>query len=214
MSRSAKRTRRLLLEDAVVATTMNVARIGPNSIIQTITSLRETCSPDELRALLAGEAEGYLSHLPHEMIPEGEFHDLVRLLVARMGIERAGEVLYRSGELTADYVRANRIPAPIRTLLGLFPAQISLRLLLPAISKHAWTFAGSGKFSFSLSLTPSVSIGKPEGQDTSGIAAALCCYYCGAFTQMLRRLVSRRIELRETSCQAHGGPACVYQIVM
>lgn len=205
---------RLTPEDTVVATTMHVARIGPNSIIQTIASLRESCAPDDVRALLAGEAEGYLSQLPHEMIPEGEFHDLVRLLVARMGVARAGEVLYRSGERTADYVCANRIPAPFRSVLGVLPAFIGLRLLLLAISKHAWTFAGSGKFSFSLGRAPFVSIGRPEGHDTSGIAAALCRYYCGAFTQMLRQVVSRRIALRETACQARGGQACVYQIVL
>jgi divinyl protochlorophyllide a 8-vinyl-reductase len=202
-------------EDAVVSATMSAARIGPNAIIQTIAALREAYAPEDLRALLAGEAEGYLSHLPHEMIPEVEFHDLVTLLTARLGAERAGAILHRSGERTADYVRANRIPAPIRTVLGLLPAPLSLRLLLPAISKHAWTFGGSGRFSFSVGRMAWVSIGKPSGdRDTSEIAAVLCRYYCGAFTQMLRRLVSSRISLRETSCQAHGGPACVYQIVM
>ncbi|MEI7772852.1 MAG: bacteriochlorophyll 4-vinyl reductase [Chloroflexales bacterium] len=196
----------------MVSATMSAARIGPNAIIQTIASLREVYGPDELRALLAGDAEGYLSHLPHEMIPEAEFHVLVELLTARLGAERAGEILHRAGERTADYVRANRIPAPIRTVLGLLPAPLSLRLLLPAISKHAWTFVGSGVFSFSIGRTPSVSIGRSVSQDTSGIASVLCRYYYGAFTQMLRRVVNSRISLREVACQARSGSACVYQI--
>jgi divinyl protochlorophyllide a 8-vinyl-reductase len=194
--------------------TMPAARIGPNSIIQTVAVLREVFTPDELRALLTGETAGYLSHLPHEMIPEVQFHELVDLLTAQLGVERAGEILYRSGELTADYVRANRIPAPIRTVLALLPAPISLRVFLPAISKHAWTFAGSGAFHFSIGRTPLVSIGKSVNRDTSKIAAVLCRYYCGAFTQMLRRVVSSRINLREVACQARSGSACVYQIVM
>jgi divinyl protochlorophyllide a 8-vinyl-reductase len=193
---------------------MSAARIGPNAIIQTIAALREVYTPEVLRTLLAGEAEVYLSHLPHEMIPEVQFHELVDLLTVRLGVERAGDILHRSGERTADYVRANRIPAPIRTLLGLLPAPLSLRLLLPAISKHAWTFAGSGAFSFDLGRTPSVSIGRSASLETSGIAAVLCRYYCGAFTQMLRRLVSPRISLREVNCQARGDHACVFQIVM
>ncbi|NTW98290.1 MAG: bacteriochlorophyll 4-vinyl reductase [Oscillochloris sp.] len=193
---------------------MHAARIGPNAIIQTIASLREVYAPDELPKLLVGGAEVYLSELPHAMIPEEQFHALVELLTPRLGVERAGEILYRSGERTADYVRANRIPGPFRTVLGIIPAPIGLRLLLPAISKHAWTFAGSGKFSFHLGRAPWISIGKPVDHDTSGIAAVLCRYYCGAFTQMLRRVVSQRIELREASCQARGGEACVYQIVM
>jgi divinyl protochlorophyllide a 8-vinyl-reductase len=193
---------------------MSAAKIGPNSIIQTIAALREVYTPDELRALLAGDAEVYLSQLPHEMIPEAEFHVLVDLLTTRLGVERAGEILHRSGERTADYVRANRIPAPIRTVLGLLPAPLSLRLFLPAISKHAWTFVGSGVFSFSAGRTPSVSIGRSLSQDTSGIAAVLCRYYYGAFTQMLRRVVNPRISLREVACQARSGSACVYQIEM
>jgi divinyl protochlorophyllide a 8-vinyl-reductase len=193
---------------------MHAARIGPNAIIQTIAALREAYAPDELPGLLVGGGEGYLSQLPREMIHEEEFHALVELLVARLGVERAGAVLYRSGERTADYVRANRIPAPFRAVLGILPAPLGLRLLLMAISKHAWTFAGSGKFSFHLGRGPWLSIGKPVNHDTAGIAAVLCRYYCGAFTQMLRRVVSPRIGLRETSCQARGGDACVYQIVL
>jgi divinyl protochlorophyllide a 8-vinyl-reductase len=202
------------LEDAVVPATMNAARIGPNAIIQTIAALREAYAPDELPKLLAGGAEVYLSQLPHEMIPEEQFHALVELLTPRLGVERAGEILYRAGERTADYVRANRIPAPLRTILGALPAPLGLRLFLPAISKHAWTFAGSGKFTFSVGRALWISIGKPADHDTAGIAAVLCRYYCGSFTQMLRRVVSQRIQLRETSCQARGGAACVYQIVL
>ncbi|NTV63236.1 MAG: bacteriochlorophyll 4-vinyl reductase [Oscillochloris sp.] len=194
--------------------TMHAARIGPNAIIQTIASLREVYAPDELPKLLVGGAEVYLSQLPHEMIPEEQFHALVKLLTPRLGTEQAGAILYRSGERTADYVRANRLPGPFRSLLGILPAQLGLRLLLIAISKHAWTFAGSGTFTFGIGRTPWISIGTPIDHDTSAISAVLCRYYCGSFTQLLRQVVSQRIELRETSCQARGGNACVYQIVL
>ncbi|EFO81957.1 bacteriochlorophyll 4-vinyl reductase [Oscillochloris trichoides DG-6] len=202
------------MEDAVVAATMHAAKIGPNSIIQTIAALREVYPAEELPTLLAGGAEIYLSELPHEMIPEEQFHALVALLTPRLGVERAGDILFRSGERTADYVRANRIPGPFQALVGILPAPLGLRLLLLAISKHAWTFAGSGKFSFHLGRGPWLSIGKPVDRDTSAIAAVLCRYYCGAFTQLLRRVVNSRITLRETTCQARGGAACVYQIVL
>jgi divinyl protochlorophyllide a 8-vinyl-reductase len=148
------------------------------------------------------------------MIAEEEFHTLVKLLVARLGDEQAGQILHRAGERTADYVQANRIPAPMRSALKLLPGPLSLRLLLPAISKHAWTFAGSGAFRFSLGMKPFVSIGRPVGADTTAIAGVLCRYYYGAFGKMLRDLVSPRLALRETACQAAGGQACVYQIEM
>lgn len=191
---------------------MITARIGPNAIIQTIAALRERHGPEELRSLLAGDAEGYLSRLPHEMIPEQEFHALVGLLVARLGAERAGEILYRSGQGTANYVRDNRIPALARALMGLLPAAARLRLLLPAIGRHAWTFVGSGTFRFGLGRRPWVSIAGHPGQ--GDLAAALCRYYCGAFTQLLRRLVSEEIVLREVTCQTRGGDACLFEIVL
>jgi divinyl protochlorophyllide a 8-vinyl-reductase len=147
------------------------------------------------------------------MILEAEFHALVELLTLRLGPDRAGAILYRSGEHTADYVFDHCIPAIFRALLGRLPAPLGLRLLLPEIGKHAWTFAGSGTFSFGLGQTLWLGIGIPEGPDTSDIAAVLCRYYCGAFTHLLRHLVSRRIELREIACQARGDRACVYRIV-
>jgi divinyl protochlorophyllide a 8-vinyl-reductase len=202
------------VEDAVVPATGQAAMLGPNAIIQTIAALRERYASADLHLLLDGAAGIYLSQLPSSMIPEAEFHALAELLAARLGPEQAGAILYRSGERTADYVVHHRIPAPIHALLAVLPAPLGLRLLLPAIGKHAWTFAGSEEFRFSLGRAPWLSIGSLVGADTSGIAAVLCRYYCGAFTQMLRRLVSRRIELRETSCQARGARACVYQIVV
>lgn len=198
----------------MVPATQQPARLGPNAIIQTIAALHERYPPEELRTVLAGAAGRYLSQLPSAMIPEAEFHEVVAQLAERLGCAPAREILFRSGERTADYVADNRIPAIFRALLGRLPAPLGVRLLLPAISKHAWTFVGSGTFSFSLGRAPWLSIGIPERSGTSAIAAVLCRYYCGAFTQLLRRLVSRRIELREIACQARGDRACVYRIVL
>lgn len=198
----------------MTAATTHLGRIGPNAIIQTIAALRERYPAEQLPGLLLGGGEGYLSALPSAMIAEEEFHALVTLLAGRLSDEQLGQILYRAGERTADYVQANRIPAPIRALLKLLPGPASLRLLLPAISQHAWTFAGSGAFRFSLGLRPFVSIGRPVGADTGAIAGALCRYYYGAFGKMLRDLVSPRLVLRETACQAAGDQACVYQIVI
>ena len=47
---------------------------------------------------------------------------------------------------TGDYLLAHRIPKPVQALLKRLPAPLAARVLLAAITRHAWTFAGSGRF--------------------------------------------------------------------
>jgi hypothetical protein len=63
--------------------------------------------------------------------------------------EVAAEVARSAGRRTADYLLAHRIPKPVQALLKALPARLAARVLLSAIARHAWTFAGSGVFSAS-----------------------------------------------------------------
>ena len=189
-------------------------KIGPNSIIQTIAALREAYGPVESSAILVrGGSADLLDRMPTAMVDEREFHSLARLLVDQIGDEHAGHILKRAGQLTAEYLLQNRIPRPIQLLLRALPPWLGLRLLLPAINKNAWTFAGSGAFEYTSSGKPYVSIANRRLSDAPELAAAVCSYYKGTFEHLLRTLVDRRVALWENSCQAQGGHACVYQIV-
>lgn len=199
------------MEHAVATT--GIARIGPNAIIQTVAALGERYGGDQQRAILAGPSAAYLERPPSAMIAEQAFHELVELLVERLGSADAVPVLERSGQRTADYVRANRIPAAVQLLLRLLPPGLRLRLFLPAISQHAWTFAGSGVFKYATGRRPWLSIQSPTMHDRPAIAAPLCAYYHGAFEGLLQQLITPRLQLRETACQVRGDEACVYQIV-
>ena len=50
-----------------------------------------------------------------------------------------------AGRRTAEYVIANRIPRLAALLIGFLPRPFGRRLLLSAIRRNSWTFAGSGE---------------------------------------------------------------------
>lgn len=113
------------------------ARIGPNTVIQTLAAVEElegTPTRDRVARLA-----GLPAAEPAGMIAEATFLDLLSALRRELDAETAREVLVLSGEKTGDYVAANRIPGPFRSLLGWLPARISIPLLLAAFRHHART---------------------------------------------------------------------------
>ncbi|MEJ2539056.1 MAG: bacteriochlorophyll 4-vinyl reductase, partial [Gemmatimonadota bacterium] len=113
-------------------------------MVQTLRALSEsrgTGAADEL-ARRAALPEHTWDHL----IPEAWFLRIIRELRAMLPPEDAEAVLRRAGALTGAYVRENRIPRVFRLALTLLPAPVAVPLLLRAFRRHAWTFAGSGRF--------------------------------------------------------------------
>lgn len=122
------------------------ARIGPNALTQTAVALTALKGAAVAEAVFA--RAGLLHRWrepPGEMVPEHEPARLFAALVEALGEAEARAVLADSGRLTGDYILANRIPAFARVVLRLLPARLAARLLLAAILRHAWTFAGSGR---------------------------------------------------------------------
>lgn len=188
-------------------------RIGPNAIIQTVQALKERYGIPQTETLLRriGHA-ALITTLPHEMIDEQDFLVLMQALRAQLGLAETGEILQRSGQLTAGYVLANRIPAPVRLLLKLLPPGLALPMLLTAVKKHAWTFVGTGEFSYVLGKKPQLFI--VNCVECRGVQAdaPICRFYQGAFEGLLRALVSARTQVRETSCGACGEERCTFAV--
>lgn len=193
---------------------LGVARIGPNAIIQTVGALEDLRGREAAHALLAqmGYA-GLPEHLPSEKIDEAEFIAMVGALRSALGLEQAGTILARSGERTADYVRHNRIPAPVRALLPLLPSRMGLRILLPAISAHSWTFAGAGRFSFEVG-GHGATLRLADSPECRGMASdhPICSYYSACFQSLLRPMIDQRLHVREVACAAQGHAACVFEV--
>jgi divinyl protochlorophyllide a 8-vinyl-reductase len=184
--------------------------IGPNALIQTAAALLEL-EPEAAREVLgaAGEAQ-VLEHPPEEMVDERRFATLTHVVVDRLGEERAARVLVRAGERTAEYLLAHRIPPPFRWMVGRLPRDLGLRILLGAISSHAWTFAGSGRFTYALQGEGVVELEIDDCPACRGLTAArpACGFYAGTFERLFRRLIDDHMRVREGECHACGGRCC------
>lgn len=202
-------------EQATMASEFSAGgRIGPNSVLQTLRAVREAggdtlCRRIERRADLPA-ADAW----PAGLIPESWFVRLVAAVRAEMDDEAAEAVLRRAGAYTAGYVAENRIPSLFRWLVGILPSRWAVPMLLAAFKRHAWTFAGSGRFSvepptrsggdYALVLDRGPSC-QTEGAHAGG------SYYEAAFEGLLR-LASPHIRVREVACHRQGAHACRYAL--
>ncbi len=188
-------------------------KIGPNSIIQTFQALQEFYGQKKTREILEQGGQGHiLSYLPSEMIDEQEFIALAKMLFSQLGVDEAIPLMRRSGNLTGKYVLANRIPKPVQRLIKLFPRPIRLKILLTAIGKSSWTFAGSGTYSFITRPRPLITINNSIIRQAVQADKPVCSYYRGAFETLIWALVSPKAVVEEVECLAGGDSRCRFVI--
>lgn len=189
------------------------SRIGPNAILQVAAALRAAAGEEAARRVFAAAGlEAWLDHPPERMVPESAVAALHQALRAELDAAQARHVLQDAGVRTGDYVLAWRIPAPVRTLLRLLPPPLSGPLLLRAIERNAWTFVGSGTFSYRR--------GRPcllEIRDNPVVAGEraeqpVCHWHASVFERLFQALVNRRSQVREVECAAAGGEACRFEL--
>lgn len=184
--------------------------IGPNALIQTAAAL-QALEPLEMAGILeaAGESE-VPAHPPEAMVDERRFSRLACAVLERLGAERTERVMRSSGERTAEYLLAHRIPVPFQWLVRRLPADLGLRLLLGAIGSHAWTFAGSGSFRYELRGDGRVLLhieGCPACRELADRRPA-CGFYAGTFARLFRELIDPRMAVRPVPCPDGTGPCC------
>lgn len=188
-------------------------RIGPNAIIRVAEALPGIVGTDEALSLFtrAGLAE-YFRKPPQDMVDEQQVARLHRELRASLGGERAAQVARGAGVRTADYLLAHRIPKPVQWLLKALPAPLAARVLLAAITRNAWTFAGSGEFSAQAGRPVKLQIRhNPLCRDLHTEAPA-CDYYAATFERLFQVLVHRDSHVVETACEACGDDACRFEV--
>jgi divinyl protochlorophyllide a 8-vinyl-reductase len=200
--------------------------IGPNAVIQLIGPLRDEHIAERVFAA-AGAAE-WLVAPPSAMVDERRVVRLHRALREAVPQEQARRLLTVTGRLTADYILANRIPLPARTLLKCLPPPVACRLLVAAIRAHAWTFAGSASFVarpgdptvFTLTGNPLCGgTGNPLCGGTGNPLCAgeralspVCAWHAAVFQRLFEDLVSPRSRVVETACEAIGDRCCRFEI--
>ena len=187
-------------------------RIGPNALTQLL-PLLEKAGGAELRDELLAEAGVF--DLP-DMTGLIDEEPVARLHQAmRAGIpDLAPSLAWEAGVRTADYIIANRIPGPVRVLLKALPGWAAAPLLIRAIERNAWTFAGSGRFEVearrpAVFLIHDNPVVRGEQSDTP-----LCRWHSGVFERLFRVLVDDRCRAEETECCACGANACRFVIFL
>ena len=186
------------------------SRIGPNSIIQTVAALEATYGKTKSETLLRKIGQGYLvGNLPKEMVEEAKFHSLVIALQKEIGDTATSAILKESGERTARYLLKVRIPGIFQQLVKLLPSRPAFRLFLFAISKNAWTFAGSGEFSYTMNQPPEITV-----RVTFPTNPIVGNFYLGTFTALLQELVNPKTAIKADIRKENGNIRCFYQCVI
>jgi divinyl protochlorophyllide a 8-vinyl-reductase len=182
-------------------------RIGPNAILQLV-SVLDRSEGRAMRDRVMTAAGVGVPPPDSGMIPQEQAaaaHLALRLVLP----DRADAVLREAGLATADYILANRIPAPARAVIRAMPSALGARLLAGAIARHAWTFAGSGAFSIAgwHPLTLDL-MGNPLADPGGGG----CLWHVAVFERLFAQLVWPDVHVHEVSCAARGGPVCRFEL--
>ncbi len=188
-------------------------RIGPNAVIRVAEALLALEGmATTARVFQAADIPGHLDTPPAGMIAEDEVARLHRALHAILGDARARSVGWIAGRRTADYLLAHRIPRPAQSLLRQLPATAATRLLGSLITRHAWTFAGSGRMTLHHGHPTVMTIlGNPLCQGARS-TEPWCDYYAATFERLWDTLVRAGTQVVEVACIATGAPACSFSI--
>jgi divinyl protochlorophyllide a 8-vinyl-reductase len=187
------------------------ARIGPNAIIQTAQALSALHGPGVARLIFEAAGLGhYIGALPTTMLNEHEPTALFAAIQATLPSAEADRVLAEAGHRTGHYILENRIPPFARQILPKLPAGLSSRLLVSAITRHAWTFAGSGRFEGRVTgwNRPTVTLVIA----TNPLATPGCPWHGAVFHRLFASLCGDVASVRHTQCCARGDGACITQL--
>ncbi len=111
-----------------------------------------------------------------------------------------------------DYLLANRIPAFAQRVLKITPRPLAARILVAAIARHAWTFSGSGEFSYQ--FAPHLRLRIARSPICKGLCteAPACAYFAATFERVFAEVMGSSLSVTETECAAMGAAACVFEV--
>jgi len=182
------------------------ARIGPNSIIQTVAALDARYGTGKTDQILDRIGQASLrANLPKEMVEEEKFHTLCKSLENELGAKELEKILEDSGMRTAAYLLKVRIPGFFQAICKPLPAGLAFKLLFFAISKNAWTFAGSGEFSYTKAKSPTITV-----KVTASSVPTVGYFYLGTFTKLLRELVNPEATVEPVIRRKGSSIVCTY----
>lgn len=170
-------------------------RIGPNAVTRLAEALRAAGFDARSLFVAAGVAPAY-DQPPTAMTPETDVITLYATLGAELGAEPAARIAADAGRRTGNYLLANRIPKGVQALLRPLPAPLAGPILLRAIQRNAWTFAGRGtvrtsakgrRFAVTFAKAPTCDV------------PALRAFYAGTFERLFAALVGPEASVHPVS---------------
>jgi divinyl protochlorophyllide a 8-vinyl-reductase len=190
-------------------TLTEAGRIGPNAV----TRLAEALGPAGALHVFAHAGLAHrLADPPGRMVPEAEVTALHRAARTLLGEAAAEAAAREAGRLTAHYLLGNRIPRVLQAVLKRLPPALAARILIGAIGRHAWTFAGSGRFRVLPGTPLRLEVAGGPIPRAGAADHPVCGYYAATFETLFRALVSPRTQVTEVACEAMGAPACVFAL--
>jgi len=185
-------------------------RIGPNAILQLVDVL-DRAGQGALCAAVLAEARVDRPPPDAPMLPETDCA-AVHQALRRLCPDEADGLLRAAGLATGDYILAHRIPPLAQAVLRRVPGRLGAPLLSTAILRHAWTFAGTGRFArvrrapltFDLAANPLVAGWQADRPQ--------CQWHVAVFERLFGALVWPGVTVRETACCACGDPACRFEL--
>ncbi|MEO1702985.1 MAG: bacteriochlorophyll 4-vinyl reductase [Pseudomonadota bacterium] len=187
---------------------VTVYRVGPNAIIQTIAAIKALVGTDHVTPILVRaylrEPEGGWQ----DMVPSGQVNALNKAVYDELGPETAMAIMRDAGRRTALYILENRIPQLVQRMLCLLPRQVACQLLLRAIVKNAWTFAGHARVEAGASWVCIHDNPLCPGQSNH----AACVWHEAVFQTLFERVIGQRVGVHETRCMGRVDPHCRFEI--
>ena len=179
-------------------------------------ALRADIGPLASEALMSHAGlQAHVNQPPQDMVDEQDVIALHRAMRRELGIKRARMLSREAGLRTGDYLLAHRIPGLAQRALRLMPARLAGQALLTAVTRHAWTFCGSGEFKVEQAPGPAtlrVSIRECVICREERADQPLCDYYAATFERLFSVIVHLRVQVVETQCMALGDSRCVFDI--
>lgn len=181
--------------------------IGPNAVLQLQAALETRFARAGAEQIFSAAGhERLLRTPPREMVDEAIPAALFRALWRELPARDASSIAHDAGQRTGNYILANRIPSPAKWVLKALPARYAAPLLLQAIRKNAWTFAGSG--------TCTVETGSPTTINIAANPLSMpgCVWHIGVFQQLFRALVHPRTQIAHADRIGADRRICRFEI--
>lgn len=184
--------------------------MAPFVLLEIVSAIKEVLGPDYVDIALK---DAQLFRLPGADEPVREdkaarLHQSVR----RLWPDDAVRICSIAGEGAALRIMEQQITKRAQAMLAKMPRATGAWLLAKTARQNAWTFSGTGEFivesesRFMLHDNPVVA---GEIADT-----AVCHFHASLFQKLFSTLIHPRLVCHETSCQAHGDAACVFEFTM